>query len=35
LCLPVLSGFTKSNKTGYRLRLERDGERVRVITKGG
>ena len=32
-CLPALSGFTKSNMIGYRLRVERDGDRVRLITR--
>jgi ATP-dependent DNA ligase len=27
--------FQEVNNDGYRLRLERDGERVRLITKGG
>jgi hypothetical protein len=36
VCRPVLSGPTKSNITAsYRFRLERDGDRVRLITKGG
>jgi hypothetical protein len=32
--LPDRIGFTKSND-GYRLRVERNGDRVRLITKGG
>jgi bifunctional non-homologous end joining protein LigD len=31
----VANGFTKIKYDGYRLRLERDGDRVRLITKGG
>ena len=34
-CPPGPSGFMKSKWTAYRLRLERDGTRVRLITKGG
>ena len=29
------TGFTKSKYDGYRLRVERDGDRVRLITRGG
>jgi len=29
-----LSGYTKFKYDGYRLRVERDGDRVRLITRG-
>ncbi|WP_346659115.1 hypothetical protein [Bradyrhizobium sp. 191] len=32
---PGPTGCTRSKYDGYRLRLEREGERVRLITKGG
>jgi uncharacterized protein YjbJ (UPF0337 family) len=35
LCPQALSGFTKSNTTVYRHRVERDGDRVRLITREG
>jgi len=35
VCPRRLSGFTKSNITASGLRLERDGDRVSLITRGG
>jgi len=33
--LPVRNGFTRIKFDGYRLRVERNGDRVRLITRGG